>query len=81
MHIAANVLGSGTTGVIHTGYRAWFVETAKSLGLTGTAFNRGFHVEVTADGPPNVVLDLLRLARRGPPRARVLDVVVTEMLP
>jgi hypothetical protein len=36
---------------------------------------------VTADGPPNVVLDLLRLARRGPPRARVLDVVVTEMLP
>jgi len=53
-------------------YRAWAVETARSLGLAGWVRNRrDGSVELAAWGPDEALDALLARCREGPPAARV----------
>ena len=53
-------------------YRAWTVETARSLGLTGWVRNRtDGSVEAVVEGDEGAVDQFLALARVGPAAARV----------
>lgn len=56
-------------------YRAWTVQEATRLGLSGWVRNRRDRsVEALISGPPDRVDDMLALFGRGPPAARVTGV-------
>jgi acylphosphatase len=57
------------------GYREWVVSRASGLGLAGWVRNRADGtVEALVDGDEPATQELLRLCRRGPPRAHVTQV-------
>jgi acylphosphatase len=59
------------------GYRASFAERAKALGLAGWVRNcRDGSVEAAVDGEAHAVESIIAWARRGPPAARVSNVVI-----
>jgi acylphosphatase len=54
------------------GYRMWTEDEANSLGLAGWVRNRrDGSVEAVFAGPSEVVAEMIRSCRRGPPGARV----------
>ncbi|MEX6691190.1 acylphosphatase [Danxiaibacter flavus] len=59
-------------------YRASAKDVADKLGLTGWIKNAGENVEAVVCGNKDDVLDFVNWCRKGPARARVEDVVVTE---
>lgn len=60
-------------------YRAWMIEQAQSLGITGWVRNRADgSVEAVVAGPAEQVDALVARAHRGPPAARVAAVTVTD---
>jgi acylphosphatase len=68
------------SGRVHgVGFRYSMAKEAGRLGATGWVRNRrDGTVEAVLDGPAGVVDALLAWARRGPPAARVTDVLVSE---
>ncbi|WP_445229857.1 acylphosphatase [Duganella rhizosphaerae] len=61
------------------GYRASFAEQARALGLSGWVRNRrDGSVEAAVDGHPQAIEAISTWARRGPPAARVANVVIEE---
>lgn len=63
------------------GYRAWAIETAKTLGLHGWVRNRADgSVELSATGSTKAIANLIEACRKGPPAARVdrLDLVEAQ---
>jgi acylphosphatase len=61
------------------GYRAWFREQALALRLSGWVRNRlDGTVEALVAGESGALDEIVKLARRGPPAARVQDVRVAE---
>lgn len=61
-------------------FRGFIRKHATELGLTGWVRNRhNGTVEAEITGPRPAVEDLLRKSRKGPPAARVDEVVVAEM--
>ena len=53
-------------------YRGWCVRTARKLGLAGWVRNRSDgSVEAVVEGDADSVREFIRLARDGPPDARV----------
>ncbi len=60
-------------------YRAWTIETARSLKLSGWVRNLGSgEVEIQAIGEPGAIQALVERCRVGPPAARVTEVDVSE---
>lgn len=60
------------------GYRAAALHKARSLGLCGWVRNlRSGQVELCAEGPKEVLEELVEWCRRGPPAARVTFVETT----
>lgn len=60
-------------------YRAWTVETARELGLTGWVRNRtDGSVEALVQGRPEAVEAFIRRAHDGPPAADVAKVEVAD---
>ncbi|MBB3912142.1 acylphosphatase [Sphingomonas desiccabilis] len=60
-------------------YRAWMIEQAESLGITGWVRNRADgSVEAVVSGPAEQVDALVARTHRGPPAARVTAVIVTD---
>jgi acylphosphatase len=60
------------------GYRVWMTRAAVSLGLRGWVRNRrDGSVEALATGPPEALAAMLKLAKEGPPGARVADIAAT----
>lgn len=58
------------------GFRDWMVAQAQALGLAGWVRNRpDGTVEALIAGDPAAVEEMLRLVRRGPPLARVSEIV------
>lgn len=75
--MAKHLLISGR--VQGVGFRYSMAEQAERLGATGWVRNRrDGSVEAVLDGPAEVVDALLAWARRGPPSARVTDVLISE---
>lgn len=71
LHIAGRVQG--------VGYRAWATRIGAELGLRGWVRNRADgSVEILAIGPDDAVAALTEAARRGPPAARVGDILVAD---
>ncbi|MBS1120651.1 MAG: acyP [Deltaproteobacteria bacterium] len=63
-------------------YRASTVAEARRLGVTGWVRNLADgNVELEAEGPDDLVAELLAWCRQGPPSARVAQVVVDERVP
>jgi acylphosphatase len=61
-------------------FRAWTVETARALDLTGWVRNRrDGSVEIVARGPEPAIIELIRCCHEGPMRARVDEVSVDEV--
>ena len=61
------------------GYRASLIDEARRLGVTGWVRNRhDGTVEAVVDGDPTAVTAIVDWARRGPPGARVADVLVED---
>ena len=57
------------------GYRRWFLQEAKKLGITGWVKNRDDgSVEALVSGNPEAIKALTTRARIGPPLAHVTDV-------
>ena len=57
-------------------------EVAEQLGLAGYVRNLpDGNVVMEAEGAPELVEDMIRWARHGPPAARVLDLGVVELAP
>ncbi|HZI89903.1 MAG TPA: acylphosphatase [Candidatus Polarisedimenticolia bacterium] len=57
------------------GFRLFVLQWARSLGVAGTVRNcEDGRVRVEAEGPRNLLDDLLALLRTGPPAARVTRV-------
>lgn len=57
------------------GFRMFIVDQAQALGLRGWVANEsGGAVRIVAEGREDMLLRLLRVARAGPPGARVDDV-------
>lgn len=57
-------------------YRAWTQQTASKLGLSGWVRNRtDGTVEALFSGSAHAVADMLATCRKGPPLARVDDIV------
>jgi len=70
-HLVAHVHGR----VQGVGFRVFVHRAAQSLGLAGTVMNsRDGGVRVEAEGPREVLKELLELLRQGPPAARVTRV-------
>ena len=64
------------------GYRAAFAEQAVALGLAGWVRNRrDGSVEAGVDGEAHAVEAIIAWAKRGPPSARVANVVVEDIEP
>ncbi|WP_151632790.1 acylphosphatase [Noviherbaspirillum aerium] len=62
------------------GYRASFAAQARSLHLSGWVRNRtDGSVEAAVRGAPEAVEQMVAWSRRGPPGARVSDVVVASI--
>ncbi|MEC4721523.1 acylphosphatase [Noviherbaspirillum sp. CPCC 100848] len=62
------------------GYRASFAMQARELGLSGWVRNRvDGSVEAAVRGAPEAVEQMVAWSRRGPPGARVSDVVITSI--
>jgi acylphosphatase len=60
-------------------YRVTFAETAIALGLAGWVRNRlDGSVEAWVHGDEDAIAAIVTWAKRGPPAARVSDVLVTE---
>jgi acylphosphatase len=60
-------------------YRAWAIETARSLGINGWVRNRlDGTVEILAVGTEADIALLVERCREGPPAARVDDIVVED---
>ncbi|MEA3390403.1 acylphosphatase [Sphingobium sp. CCH11-B1] len=60
-------------------YRAWAVETARDLGLTGWVRNRmDGSVEALAQGAAEAVETFIQRAHDGPPNAEVARIDVTD---
>ena len=60
-------------------YRACFAETAAALGLAGWVRNRrDGSVEACVHGAPAAIESIVAWARRGPPAARVSNVMVED---
>ena len=58
------------------GYRAWMVQQAERLGVSGWVRNRrDGTLEALVDGDTASVEELLRLCRRGPRLAEVTEIV------
>jgi acylphosphatase len=65
-----------TGSVQGVGYRAWVEEQAVASGLEGWVRNRrDGSVEALFAGNAKVVADMVALCRRGPPSARVSDLI------
>ena len=63
-------------------YRAQAKEKADALGLTGFVKNLdNGGVEIFAEGPEEKLKELEQWCRKGPPKAKVTDVTVTEDQP
>lgn len=63
-------------------FRATLAEIARDLGIDGWVSNRADgRVEAVFEGEPRQVVAALRWSRKGPPRARVDAVDVTEEEP
>lgn len=63
-------------------YRKWTQERARALGVAGWVRNReDGAVEGVFSGPGEVVDELLRECRDGPPAARVTDIAVDVVEP
>lgn len=61
------------------GYRAWAIETATRLGLSGWVRNRSDGtVEMLASGSEEAVAVMIEACRQGPAGARVTAVDVTD---
>ena len=61
------------------GYRASLIDEARRLGVTGWVRNRrDGTVEAMVDGDSAAVAAIVAWARRGPPGARVADVLVED---
>ena len=61
------------------GYRASMIDEARRLGVTGWVRNRrDGTVEAVVDGDAVAVAAIVAWARRGPPGARVVDVLVED---
>lgn len=61
------------------GYRASFAEQARALGLAGWVRNRrDGSVEAAVDGEAHAIEAITAWARRGPPAARVSNVVIED---
>ncbi len=61
------------------GYRANCARFAESIGVAGTVRNLpDGSVEVVAEGPPDVIDELITWCRRGPTWAKVSSVDVTD---
>lgn len=64
------------------GYRAWFAAQAQALQLSGWVRNRhDGSVEALVIGDARAIDDMLDRARRGPPSARVGQVLVQDSEP
>lgn len=63
-------------------YRAWTVREAQARGLRGWVRNRrDGSVEAVLVGPSAVVGAMIEACRKGPPAARVDEVLVTDTAP
>ncbi|MFN3461741.1 MAG: acylphosphatase [Oceanibaculum sp.] len=63
-------------------YRAWTVREAEALGLRGWVRNRrDGSVEAVLVGPASAVEAMIEACRKGPPAARVDEVLVTDTAP
>jgi len=63
-------------------FRAWTVETAKTLGLVGWVRNRSEgSVEAFVQGKAETIDHFITLARNGPPAARVDSIEENEATP
>jgi acylphosphatase len=77
MTIARRILVHGSVQGVF--YRAWTVETARALGITGWVRNRADGtVELLAMGTDAAVNALVQHLHQGPPAARVERVEVAE---
>jgi acylphosphatase len=75
--VAKHLIISGR--VQGVGYRASMVDEARRLGISGWVRNRrDGTVEAAVDGDAAAVAAIVAWARRGPPGARVADVLVEE---
>ncbi len=66
------------------GFRAFVLNRAQVLGLTGTVRNVYFpsrHVDVVAEGPQPELQSFIALLQQGPPMSRVDKVDVTWLNP
>lgn len=71
-----------TGRVQNVGYRGWMIERATALGVRGWVRNRlDRSVEAVASGTRAALDVLAEACRRGPPAARVDDVVVSPADP
>jgi acylphosphatase len=70
------------TGLVQgVGYRASFARQAQALDLRGWVRNRrDGSVEAMIDGDAAHIAAMIEWARRGPPAARVKDVLVTDSM-
>lgn len=82
MSASHSVLVRITGRVQGVGYRAWTVEQAERLKLSGWVRNLSDGaVEALVSGPAADVEAMLAACRRGPPLAQVSDVAVTPAEP
>lgn len=75
MQAHVTIIGSGVNGVIHVGFRQWLYENGRAMGLRVQVRNEGERVKAIITGDSIRVVDLIKQCRRGPSRARVLDVL------
>ena len=64
------------------GFRWFVVEEADALGVSGWVMNRADGtVELEAEGTPEQLERLMKALRRGPPAAKVADVILEDLEP